>query len=451
MSPMSIKRRVGLALAALAILASALGVAGAPLLDRLGTEGIWLAAWLAAIVLLVVLLARRAVGWALRPLAGASTVIEALRDGDYSLRLREARLGGLDELAHSINLLAEKMRAEALERRESGLLLGKVLDEIELPVLAFRDDGVLTLSNPAARSLIGLKLHDGITAEALGLSDLRGTRADESIRLVLPGGSGRFVVRERGFRLGGIPHRLLVLAEVGGVLSAERNEAWQGLVRVMSHEINNSLSPIKSMAETWRQRASDASHELDRARLAENLDLISRRSASLSRFVGIYAGLARLPEPSRRSLRLDALIAKVCALEARVAVDRCGGPTVAEADPDQIEQALINLVRNAVEASLDQSDPEVSIRWGRSGQGVHIDVVDNGPGPPESKNLFVPFFTTKPDGSGIGLLLVRRIAELHDGWFELHARSDGRSGAVARLWLPEPVGVHSPRPARATK
>jgi nitrogen fixation/metabolism regulation signal transduction histidine kinase len=405
--------------------------------QRLDLNPVWLAA--GALLLLIILLwaTHRMTRWALRPLAGASTVIEALRDGDYSLRLREARLGGLDELADSINLLADSMRAEALGRRESGLLLGKILDEIELPVLAFRDDGLLTLSNPAARALIGLKLHDGIDAESLAMGELLDADIADSVRLVLPGGSGRFVVRRRRFRLGGVPHQLLVLAEVGGVLSAERNEAWQGLVRVMSHEINNSLSPIKSMAETWRSRIGRDPGSVDLDRLGESLELIARRSGSLSRFVGLYASLARLPDPDPRPIRIDHLIDKLAALETRVQIRAFGPAAQISVDADQLEQALINLLRNAAEASLERTaeEPGVEVNWRIQGKAVEIDVLDTGPGPPPSENLFVPFFTTKSGGSGIGLLLVRRIAELHGGEFDLLPRSDGRIGACARLRL----------------
>lgn len=434
--PISLKRRVWLALAAGATLGVA-GLAATVMAWRwMDAHPGWLGAGSLAVLVTVLVAAHRMTAWALRPLAGASTVIEALRDGDYSLRLREAKLGGLDELAHSINLLADAMRADALGKRESGLLLGKILDEIELPVLAFRDDGVLTLSNPAARSLIGLRLHDGIDAGALGMSDLLDREVADSVRLVLPGGSGRFMVRRRRFRLGGVPHQLLVLAEVGGVLSAERNEAWQGLVRVMSHEINNSLSPIKSMADTWRTRIARDHGDVDTNALAESLELIARRAGALSRFVGLYAGLAKLPEPSRRPVRLDQLAAKVCALESRVPVVCNGVECSISIDPDQIEHALINLIRNAVDAAQQQAAPDIRVEWSRHGSGIAIDVLDNGPGPPDTENLFVPFFTTKPDGNGIGLLLVRRIAELHGGWFELSHRENTSSGARARVWLP---------------
>ena len=432
MSAGPVERRLVVAVIGLAIATSAatLAIAWLPA----GSEA-RLAAGGAALVLLIVTsvgLVRRA----LRPLSSAATVAEALRDGDYALRLNSRRGGVLGELAHSLNLLADSLHEQSLDRRESGLLLGKVLDEIDLPVFAFDAAGVLSLSNPAARKLVGLKLHDGVTAEALALDDLLVDDPPRSVHLALPGGSGRFLVRRRAFRLGGQPHQLLVLAEVGGVLSAERNDAWQGLVRVMSHEINNSLGPIQSIAETWHGRVGDPAREIDRPRLAENLELISRRAAGLSRFVGVYAGLAKLPEPALALVSLRRLADKAAALENRVSVS-CSGPEMAMAlDADQIEQALINLVRNAADAVAGLAQPEVEIAWERGGRGAVIEVRDNGPGPPDSENLFVPFFTTKPDGSGIGLLLVRRIAELHGGWFELVARDRCR-GAAARLWIPD--------------
>ncbi|MEM7055248.1 MAG: hypothetical protein AAF446_12005, partial [Pseudomonadota bacterium] len=215
-------------------------------------------------------LGRRLATTSLKPVAAAATVIEAVRDGDFALRFREGRAGMLGELAFSINALADLLQGQTAETRESGLLLAKVLEEIDLPVFAFRDDGELTLSNPAALALTGLHLQKGISAEVLGLKSLLSGPLPRSVRLVLPGASGRFLVKRRGFRLQGIPHQLLVLAEVGSVLSAERREAWQSLVRVLSHEINNSLGPIKSIAETWQAQASDEMRTLDRDELGQS-------------------------------------------------------------------------------------------------------------------------------------------------------------------------------------
>ena len=393
------------------------------------------------LVLVLIDLSRRLAIASLKPVAAAATVIEAVRDGDYALRFRPGRAGMLGELAYSINALADVLQGQAAETRESGLLLAKVLEEIDLPVFAFRDDGELTLSNPAALALTGLQLQKGISAEALGLDSLLSGTLPQSVRLVLPGASGRFLVKRRAFRLQGIPHQLLVLAEVGSVLSAERREAWQSLVRVLSHEINNSLGPIKSIAETWQAQVSDGSRRLNRDELSQSLDLIARRSGSLGRFVGVYASLARLPEPDRKPTRVRSLIEKAIALESRIDIELSGEDLIFELDADQLEQALINLIRNAAEAIQSRSElddtlkPECQIHWRQIGQTLQIEVIDSGAGLPASDNLFVPFFTTKPGGSGIGLLLVRRIAEMHGGSFELLPREDCETGAQARLWI----------------
>ena len=397
--------------------------------------------WAFGLMLAIALIecGRRLAVFSLKPIDAASTVVEALRDGDYALRFRSGRSGVLGDLAYSINALADLLHSQAAENRESGLLLAKVLEEIDLPVFAFRDDGQLTLSNPAALALTGLSLQSGISAEALGVEKLLSGPLPRSVRLVFPAGSGRFLIKRRAFRLQGIPHQLLVMAEVGSVLSAERREAWQSLVRVMSHEINNSLGPIKSIAETWRTQVNDPERKLSRESLGQSLDLIARRAGSLSRFVGVYASLARLPEPERKRTQVKSLVEKACALESRIDIQLSGDELEFELDPDQVEQALINLIRNAAEAvesaRSQRTDGDCRITWQQQGRSLVIDVIDNGAGLPESDNLFVPFFTTKPGGSGIGLLLVRRIAELHGGGFELLPRGDGLTGAQARFWI----------------
>jgi signal transduction histidine kinase len=167
------------------------------------------------------------------------------------------------------------------------------------------------------------------------------------------------------------------------------------------------------------------------------LEVIGNRAGALARFLTGYGKLARLPPPQRASLDLGDLAAKVARLPLAHAADRQvtveeGGPLVVDADADQLEQALINLVRNAVEAAAG----EVRVRWRRQGERAWVEVEDDGPGPPPSDNLFVPFFTTKPGGSGIGLALARQIAEAHDGGVALAARDDGKAGALACLWLP---------------
>ncbi len=403
--------------------------------DAGGATSAW-PLWGLAAVLLATLawrLKRRVLG----PVQSLANILEAIRYEDYGLRVRSDRGGVMSELAREINLLAENLRSRARQEQESGALLEKVMQEIDLPLFAFDAASRLVIANPAAEQLVGCRLPVGTAAAAIGVQPLLQHTRRQPVSVTLPGGAGRYMVRRRPFRMEGRPHTLLVLAEVSGALRAERQEAWQRLVRVLGHEINNSLAPIKSIAETLRGLARRPDHELDREELADGLNRIAERAHALGRFVGGYAALARLPEPSVKALQLGPLVRRVAAMETRVTVAVDGPELGIEADSDQLEQALINLTKNAAD-TVDREHGEVTLVWGRNGAGVLIEVLDNGPGPPESENLFVPFFTTKPGGSGIGLLLARRIAELHEGWLTLEQRRDGVTGACAQMWLPCP-------------
>lgn len=397
-----------------------------------GTQA-WLV-WGLAVVLLALLagrLRRRVLG----PVQSLANILEAIRYEDYGLRVRTDRGGVMSELGREINMLAEDLRSRAREEQESRALLEKVMQEIDLPLFAFDAASRLVIANPAAEQLVGARLAAGGSAARIGVQALLQESGHDPVSLALPGGAGRFMVRKRPFRMEGRPHTLLVLAEVSGALRAERQEAWQRLIRVLGHEINNSLAPIKSIAETLKGMARNEESQFDRAELADGLARIAERAHALGRFVGGYAALARLPEPSVKALRLPALADRVVSMEPRVKVSLEGPELEVAADPDQLEQALINLVKNAAD-SVDEARGEVTLKWDANGSGILIEVLDNGPGPPESENLFVPFFTTKPGGSGIGLLVARRIAEMHEGWLTLENREDGRQGACARLWLP---------------
>jgi two-component system nitrogen regulation sensor histidine kinase NtrY len=394
--------------------------------------------------------------WRLRklvlgPVQSLTNVLEAIRFQDYSLRARRDRGGVMSELATEINLLADDLRLRAHQEQESRALLEKVMQEIDLPLFAFDAASRLVIANPAAENLLASQLSVGSSATALGVQALLEHSSGQPLNLSLPGGSGRFVIRHRPFRMDGQPHVLLVLAEVSGALRIERQEAWQELVRVLGHEINNSLAPIKSIAETLRSMVLRRDHQQHIDELNFGLERIAERAHALGRFVGGYAALARLPEPILQPLALSALAGRVAAMEPRVSVQLDGPEVEIQADPDQLEQALINLVKNAadsldVQNGLKERGGEgsgqglthdlVKLQWRQDGDGILIEVLDNGPGPPDSENLFVPFFTTKPGGSGIGLLLARRITEMHEGWLTLEPRADGERGACARLWLP---------------
>lgn len=397
-----------------------------------------LVSWLpwCALLIAIIMLMRYVQLSVLSMLRSISNVAESLRKGDYTIRVREDCTGTQEEMAAEINALAEELSSQHFQERESKLLLGKIMDEIELAVLALDVSGRLVLMNPAAVRLLGEATTIGQSVRRLGLGKLLDAeQAKPVVDLDLPGGRGRFSVRRRRFRMSGEAHILLVLADLSAPLRDEQQQAWQRLVRVLGHEINNSLAPIKSIAQTLVNLARRDGDSISQEDTIESLQLIASRADALGRFVAGYATLARLPEPMSQPMSLAALNQRVANLETRVPVATDGPEIDIMADPDQLEQALINLVRNAVDVTPPGGG--VNIRWQEEAGGVLVEVLDRGPGPPDTDNLFVPFFTTKPGGSGIGLLLARRIAENHSGWLNLLSRDDGIAGAVARLWLPK--------------
>jgi nitrogen fixation/metabolism regulation signal transduction histidine kinase len=372
------------------------------------------------------------------PLYTLAGLLEALREGDYSLRGVQG--GVLGDVIYDINALAERLQKERLEFEESAHLLGKTLAALDSGVFVFDEALRLRLLNPAGQRLLDAERHRlfGLSAAELGLAGLLEGPADQVAMHAFPGRSGRFQVRHAPLRSGGRGGRLLMINDVGRVLREEERAAWQRLLRVLGHEVNNSLAPIQSMAGTLATLAAREPLPADwREDFRGGLEVIGNRAAALARFLTGYGKLARLPPPQRAAVDLQGVVEKVARLPLahpagrRIALEE-GEPLVVSADADQVEQALINLVRNAVEAATG----EVRVRWRREGERALVEIEDDGPGPPPSDNLFVPFFTTKPGGSGIGLALARQIAEAHDGGVALSVRGDGEPGALACLWLP---------------
>jgi signal transduction histidine kinase len=349
------------------------------------------------------------------------------------VRGRGARLGDpLGELMLEVNQFADTLHEQHLGSLEAGALLRRVMDEIDVSVFAFDERGRAVLANRAGERLIGVPLSrllesGGLDAHRLGLAVALEVETPRTIELQLPGGSGPFDARKSTFRLGGLPHTLLVLADVRRALREEERQAWQRLVRVLGHEINNSLAPIHSIASSLRGASPE---DVD-----SGLAVIERRAASLMRFMTSYARLARLPPPELAPVEVAPWVHRVAALEKRISVNVREGPDLTiQADADQLEQLLINLVRNAADAALETRGG-VEVTWAARSRELEVCVMDEGPGIANPTNLFVPFFTTKPEGSGIGLALSRQIAEAHRGWLSLENRPD-RRGARARLRLP---------------
>ena len=376
-----------------------------------------------------------------------SNLLAALREEDFSLRARGARSDdAMGEVMIEVNALSETLRQQRLGALEATALLRTAMEEIDLAIFTFDNDSKLRLVNRAGERLMGRPVERllGFTAEELGLGACLEGEPARTMELNFPGGSGRWGLRRGSFRQGGLPHHLVVLSDLSRTLRDEERKAWQRLIRVLGHELNNSLAPIQSVAQGLESGlvAAAKSEELQSESsiailddLRQGLGIIRSRTEALGRFMAAYAHLARLPQPKMLPVNVPEWIGRTVKLETRVKVSVMEGPKVViSADIDQLEQLLINLVRNAADATLETGGG-VQVSWSRQGSQLDVWVLDDGLGLPNTANLFVPFFTTKPGGSGIGLVLSRQIAEAHGGELILTNRSDAR-GCEARLRLP---------------
>jgi len=448
------------------------------------------------ILLLVLLLVFAAfIEEAIRPIQTLANVVAALREEDYSFRARGAnRDDSVGQLSLEINALADTLQTQRVASLEAVALLRRVIAEMDAPVLAFDQETRLRLLNSAAERAFALQpARDlGQTSHDLGLTSLLEEPSEAAVQLELPAPrraeptqATRWMIRRSEFRQRGVPHTLVLLSDVSAALREEERLAWRRLIRVIGHEISNSLTPIKSIAGSLRSRIlpkspNGAEPQTESAPpsaappppavtvlqrdLQRGLSVIENRAESLNRFVQAYRQLAQLPSPVLRRVPLVSLLERVISLEIRLDVCLVSAPDVdLLADADQIEQLLINLLRNAVESALSCVEeetepsavaegapepargrilrpgppcaPSVTICATDDGDLVSILIEDNGPGLANPENLFVPLYTTKKSGSGVGLALARQIVEAHGGFIELRNKPN-HAGCIAEVRIP---------------
>jgi two-component system, NtrC family, nitrogen regulation sensor histidine kinase NtrY len=376
-----------------------------------------------------------------------SNLLAAMREEDFSVRARGARRDdAMGEVMIEVNSLSETLREQRLGALEATALLRTVMEEIDVAIFTFDNESKLRLVNRAGERLLARPVERllGFTAAELGLgASLEGDPV-RTMELTFPGGSGRWGMRRGSFRQAGLPHRLVVLSDLSRALRDEERQAWQRLIRVMGHELNNSLAPIQSVAQSLEsglnalRNEGDLQPEVNRALMddiQQGFGIIRSRTEALARFMAAYSRLARLPAPKLAPLSVKDWISRVAMLETRVKVKIQEGPELTiSGDADQLEQLLINLLHNAADAVLE-CGTQASVGWSSQDSQLEVWVTDDGPGIQNTANVFVPFFTTKPGGTGIGLALSRQIAEAHGGTLTLENRR-GTRGCEARLRLP---------------
>ena len=339
---------------------------------------------------------------------------------------------------HKVNGLGDLLRSQRRGEHEGEALLRKILIEIDAAVFAFDANLILRMINRKGEKLLGKVANDvlGQSAQSLNMADLMSGDHDRIADIALAEGSGRWKLHRSSFREEGRPYHLILLTDLTRTLRSEERTAWKRLIQVLRHEINNSLTPISSIAGSLQTLQAQTPRPTDwEEDLRQGLIVIEKRSESLHRFIRAYSEVTRLPDPQRRPVDVRAWIKRVAGLDSRLPVTVVEGPELTiQADGDQLDQLLINLVRNAIDAVIEK-EGDVVVGWNIENKLLHVWVADTGPGITDSEQAFTPFYTTKPDGAGIGLPLSRQIAENHNGTLVMESPEQG-DGCRALLRLP---------------
>jgi len=380
--------------------------------------------------------------------------LSSLRDADYSVSIAEPEDPQLGRLVTAYNGLGGRLRSQRQDLYQRELLLDTVIQASPLALILTNATGTILYANLAARQLLagGRKL-EGFALEPLlapmpaALRDAFEDLRDRLFTATLAGDSQVFHVSHRQFLLNGQPHRLRLLKQLTREVNAQEVTIWKRVIRVIAHEINNSVAPIASLAQSGQRLALQP----DPVQLSRVFSAIEERMSHLSQFVDGYSRFAKLPKPRPAYVEWRRFLDSLQAV-APFTVDGIVPGEAGWFDDSQLDQVMINLLKNAIEAGSSAADTLVAVHSSRGGWAVEVRDRGSGMSPDVLTNALLPFYSTKPSGSGLGLTLCREIVEAHGGSLEAGNRTDGEEGAVVRFWLPPPSAAtyglrESPEPA----
>jgi len=398
---------------------------------------------LSLLIIFVVMISKQRAEQQIRTL---SNIIESMIDGDYSLRGRLQHNQAFQELLILVNDLAETLSQHKIEAKESRLLLEKIMQQMDAMVLAVNEQGFIVMANDSAQKLLIGKDHDSKNLQEIRLIELMlGKTISQASAGIIEFDhkqlSGEHFLFKECFLSEGKQHHLYLITSAERLLIEKERKAWQSILRVLSHEMNNSLTPISSISQAMKQKLQNENKPLNRSSLSDGVNIIQERADSLSSFIASYGQLSHLPQPNKSQFELNNLLIQLgklfddCQLQWPTQSTVRTNPIIITADKSQLEQVIINILKNAREAMAQCPKKVIEVSYLQDKKYLHLVISDQGMGIANKENLFVPFYSTKPQGSGIGLTLCRQILFNHGGLIKLTNRKD-TTGAQAIISLP---------------
>jgi len=369
------------------------------------------------------------------PYYSLTSLTEALKMEDYSLRAKSPFSQGIvAKLFNELSSLSQSLQVSKSRYDQQMFLLYGLIEQLESPVLILDQDDQLQHANPAVSQLFSVPWQTlkQSPAQKLGLKKLNDFWCfDDSKPLNM---ANKWQIRQSEFKENNNNYQLLMLNNISQELQKNEQQAWQNIIRILNHEVRNSLTPISALSQNLLEMPNLTPEQCQQA-----IKIIDSRSNNLLQFIDSYSDLAKLPLPNIQQFDLTELLQGIASLVKQVTIN-LSNPLIIKADKGQLEQVLLNLIKNAKEAQLSKGKPnknlseDIEVQVFKTDQQVIIKVLDQGCGIANTDNLFVPFYTTKAEGTGIGLALSRQIISNHQGELTLTNRPD-QTGAVASITL----------------